>query len=128
MLYRVVRPREPHRNEFLSWHLFVLLVPPVALFLTAEGPATVIKVLLVCSFFFPLLLQSRIFEPFIRYVSRVHHQDDGIAEPILRSDLPPDLVPEHQPRQSFMRHSGQAEQVGQNETEPERSGQPPSAA
>jgi hypothetical protein len=57
-LWHVTRRLEDARGGWISAHLFVLVLAPLALYLPSTIPIPAIKVVVVCSVLIPLLMQE----------------------------------------------------------------------
>jgi 4-hydroxybenzoate polyprenyltransferase len=86
VLWRVVKPIEPRRPSWVGWHLLVLLLPPLALYLISGVPKEVFKVIVLCTFFVPLALQERVIGSGIRLLYR--EQRVPVAPPLDASPAP----------------------------------------
>jgi hypothetical protein len=69
LLWRVARREEADRGWWISTHLFVLLLAPLALYLPSELVTPVFKVVVLCCFFVPLLLQVGIVERLVQLLA-----------------------------------------------------------
>jgi len=67
VLWRVVRIHQADRKPWLSWHLVLLLLPPIIVFSGAKRPETVFKLVVVLSFFVPLILRGEYLGPFFEW-------------------------------------------------------------
>jgi 4-hydroxybenzoate polyprenyltransferase len=95
VLWRVVRRHEPQRGWWISSHLFVLLLPPLALYLPADFVAPIFKVLVAVCFFVPLLLQVGALERLARFLRSDRDPPPPPAPPWAGStrDAPPPPPP-----------------------------------
>lgn len=96
MLWRVVKTREPRRNLFVTWHLPVLLLPPIFLAWAASGPELVFKIAVTLCFFVPLLFRKDFLLPLARWV----YDDGGLPGMLQRMTArrhPPSIPPADTP-------------------------------
>jgi 4-hydroxybenzoate polyprenyltransferase len=66
-LWHIVKPIAPERNYYISMHSLLALLPPIAMYVLSNKPDYVFKVVVVCSSFFPLLLQENMLFRFIQF-------------------------------------------------------------
>lgn len=83
VLQGVVGKVSPKRNDWVSWSVFVLLVPPIAMFLLTEPAVTAFKVAVVLSFLVPLAFQQDHIEKVIGLV----YENDGLHGCVKRGVL-----------------------------------------
>jgi 4-hydroxybenzoate polyprenyltransferase len=74
ILHGVVAKRSPKRNDWVSWGVFALLIPPIGMFWLREPAVSAFKVAVTASFFVPLLFQQSHLERLISWV----YEDEGI--------------------------------------------------
>jgi 4-hydroxybenzoate polyprenyltransferase len=70
-LWRVVRRREPERGWWVSTHLFLLLLPPLVLYLPTKLVSPGFGMLVLCGVVVPLSLQVGVLDRVIRRIDRV---------------------------------------------------------
>jgi 4-hydroxybenzoate polyprenyltransferase len=70
LLWRVVKPLERRRGQWISAHIFVLLLAPLALYVTSNVTSEVFKIVVLACFFVPLALQQRALDLMIGFIER----------------------------------------------------------
>jgi 4-hydroxybenzoate polyprenyltransferase len=70
-LWRVVRRREPERGWWVSTHLFLLLLPSLALYLPSKLVSPGFGMLVLCGVLVPLSLQVGVLDRVIRRIERI---------------------------------------------------------
>jgi 4-hydroxybenzoate polyprenyltransferase len=70
VLWRVVKPVEPLRGWWISTHIFLLLLPPIVLYVTSNVTSEVFKVAVIACFFLPLALQESALDLIMSLIER----------------------------------------------------------